>query len=510
MVASSTSPKHGTTTQPQELAQMPPAHVTNVDTSPTSKRDPDHDPFLVEFTPGFDVRNPKDWTTSRKWSVTDVLSASGFNRIMVSTIMAPALTTIAHELEMSPTESALALSIYLLASAFGPIFIGPLSEVYGRQTVLHVTGVWFLAWNAACGFAKNKETLIASRFLAGFGASSIYALAGGVLGDIWGPEQRGRSLGLYLLIPIIGAAVGPIIGGFMAGRTTWRWMFWSTSIFQAVMVLVSFGVFRETYAPVILKRRAAMLRRTTGDSRYYTIHERMEESHSLAYILAKAFTRPMRLLLLQPLVQTASLISALSYGILYILLSSFSDLWIQHYNMSVEMSGLHYIALAAGELTSSTLGGYLLDSIYSRMKARDPENELEPEHRLPFALPGYLLSVLALVFYGWTAQFRVHWIAVDIAIFLVSFGLQLAGLPQQAYVMDVYQEHTSSALAASQFPRSLAAFLFPLFAPAMYRSLGYGWANSVLALLGLMLGLPGSIFFWRWGKRMRMKFVGSY
>lgn len=50
--------------------------------------------------------------------------------------------------------------------------------------------------------------LIACRFLAGFGASSIYALASGVLGDVWRPEQRGRSLGVYLLIPLLGAAVG--------------------------------------------------------------------------------------------------------------------------------------------------------------------------------------------------------------------------------------------------------------------------------------------------------------
>jgi len=166
------------------------------------------DPFLVAFEPSFDVDNPKDWPSGRKWAVTDVLSATGFNRIMVSTIMAPALTTIAHELHMSSTESMMALSIYLLATAFGPLVIGPLSEVYGRSKVLHASNVWFLIWNIVCGFAKTKEVLIASRFLAGFGASSIYALAGGVLTDVWRPEQRGRSLSTYLLIPLLGAAVG--------------------------------------------------------------------------------------------------------------------------------------------------------------------------------------------------------------------------------------------------------------------------------------------------------------
>lgn len=167
-----------------------------------------NDTFLVRFDPDFDIDNPKDWSSGRKWAVTDVMSATAFNRIMVSTIMAPALTTIAHELHMSSAEANMSLSIYVLATALGPLVIGPLSELYGRSKILHVSNTWFLVWNIVCGFANSKEILIAARFLAGFGASSIFALAGGVMTDIWKPEQRGRSLGIYLIIPLLGAAVG--------------------------------------------------------------------------------------------------------------------------------------------------------------------------------------------------------------------------------------------------------------------------------------------------------------
>jgi MFS family permease len=187
------------------IAPLPDIELATVPKKDTTKLE---DPYLVTFTPSFDVDTPKDWPSGRKWAVTDVLSATGFNRIMVSTIMAPALTTIAKELDMSSAESVMALSIYLLATAFGPLVIGPLSEVYGRSKVLHTSNMWFLVWNIVCGFANNKETLIAARFLAGFGASSIYALSGGVLTDVWRPEQRGKSLSTYLLIPLLGAAVG--------------------------------------------------------------------------------------------------------------------------------------------------------------------------------------------------------------------------------------------------------------------------------------------------------------
>lgn len=190
-----------------------------IDTTATLTAD---EAFFVTFTEPFDSENPKDWPTLRKWAATGVLSSTGFNRIMVSTIMAPALPTIALELHMSNVESVMAMSVYLLATAFGPLLIGPLSEIYGRKPVLHTTNIWFLIWNIVCGFAHNKGVLISARLLAGFGASAIYALGGGVLGDVWRPEQRGRSLGLYMLIPLLAAAIGPIVGGFITVTTTWR------------------------------------------------------------------------------------------------------------------------------------------------------------------------------------------------------------------------------------------------------------------------------------------------
>jgi hypothetical protein len=104
----------------------------------------DIDAYFVSFTSLSDRIDPKNWPRGKKWAVTDVLSATGFNRIMVSTIMAPALSLISQELNKSSTESAMALSIYLLATAIGHLMIGALSEVYGRKPMLHASNIWFL------------------------------------------------------------------------------------------------------------------------------------------------------------------------------------------------------------------------------------------------------------------------------------------------------------------------------------------------------------------------------
>ncbi|GKT47971.1 putative efflux pump mfs2 [Colletotrichum spaethianum] len=464
----------------------------------------DSDPFLITFARPYDAENPLDWPAGRKWMVTDVLSATGFNRIMVSTIMAPALTNIAAELHMTSTESAMALSIYLLATAFGPLIIGPMSEIYGRQVVLHASSVWFLIWNVLCGFAATKGTLIAARFLAGFGASAIYSLGGGVLGDVWRPEQRGQSLGVYLLIPLLGAAVGPIIGGFIAARTTWRWMFWSTSIFQAAMIFVSFFSFPESYGALVLRRRAARLRRETGDSRYYTASQRLDAGRSTSAVVGRALTRPLRLLLFHPIIQVSAVLSGFNYGIMYVTLSTFSDLWKGQYGQSVEISGLHYIACSLGELIGSQVGGPMMDHLYKRRRQPTPES------RVMLMFFGIVPAWIGVLVYGWTAEYRLHWLVVDIGVVVMMFGMQLSGMPLTAYVIDTYGEHTSSAMAATQFVKSLTAFLFPLFAPSMYRALGYGWANSVMALAGVIISFPLPVFIWTYGARLRARATSTY
>lgn len=448
---------------------------------------------------------------------------------MVSTLVAPAITSISEELHMTSMEPYMAYSIYALATALGPLLIGPLSEIYGRQRVLHTSNMWFLGWNIVCGFAHSKSLLIASRFLAGFGASAIFALSGGVLGDIWTPEDRGRSLGVYWLLPLLAPAVGPIIGGFIDQYTTWRWMFWSTSIFQGFMSLVSLVAYHETYVPLILGRRASKLRRETGDVRYHTVYERLDSEHSAARLIYQAMTRPMRLLAFHPIIQIASLISAFWYGTLYIVLSSFSTLWTSYYGEPVSTSGLHYIACALGELVGAQAAGPLMDALYHYMVDRSPDKKHRPEFRIPLSYPGGLLAPLGLFIYGWTAQYRVHWIAVDIGVFIFSAAGQVNGMPLQAYIIDAYPDHVSSvqpqkclptvqliksqqvssALAASQFLRSLTAFLFPLFVPSMYSTLGYGWGNSLLGFAGLFFGLPAPAILWYWGVRLRERAKSS-
>ncbi|KAF7950746.1 uncharacterized protein EAE97_002298 [Botrytis byssoidea] len=134
----------------------------------------------------------------------------------------------------------------------------------------------------------------------------------------------------------------------------------------------------------------------------------------------------------------------------------------------------------------------------------------KPEFRVPIMIPSFILIPLGLLVYGWAAQKHAPWIVIDLGAFVLCFGVQIGGKALQAYVIDSYPDHTSSASAASQFLRSLTAFGFPLFAPRMYQVLGHGWGNTTLAFVAIAIGVPAPLGIWRYGPRLSAKALSSY
>lgn len=286
-------------------------------------------------------------------------------------------------------------------------------------------------------------------------------------------------------------------------------MFWSTSILQAVLAVASLPLVLETYAPLLLSRRAERLRRYTRDSRYYTEIETREQGRSAVWKLHNSLSRPLRLLMFHPMVQVQAILGGINYGLLYFTLSSFSNLFVSAYGESISISGLHYIALCMGEIAGAQLCGPLMDYTYRKLLVRAGGNA-SPELRIPLLVPGALFTSIGLLLYGWAAQYHLFWLVVDIGAAILCLGMQIFGMVLQAYVMESYPEHVSSASAATQFLRSLTAFGFPLFAPKMYKVLGLGWGNSLLAFLSIGIGIPSIIVLWRYGAKLRASRQSSF
>lgn len=170
------------------------------------------------------------------------------------------------------------------------------------------------------------------------------------------------------------------------------------------MTLLSFFTFHESYGALILRRRAKRLRQQSGNQRYYTLSERADGDRSAFSVLGRALTRPMRLLLFHPIIQISAILLGFGYGLLYIVLSTFADLWTSRYHQSTEISGLHYIACALGEIFASQASAVMMDRYYKRRQSEDPV----PEARIPLSYPGIVITLVGLLMYGWVSLPSVH------------------------------------------------------------------------------------------------------
>ncbi|KAL9025106.1 MAG: hypothetical protein Q9196_006016, partial [Gyalolechia fulgens] len=401
---------------------------------------------LVTWDGPEDPESPKNWSIKRKWAATIVVSSFTFISPVSSSMVAPAIQTIARDFDItSEVEAQMVLSIFVLAYAIGPLFLGPLSEVYGRVPVLQLGNLFYLIFNTAAGGCKNKGQMIAFRFLSGLGGSAPLTTGAGVLSDCWRADQRGKALSLYSLAPLLGPAIGPIAGGFITEHTTWRWAFYATSIADAFIQLFGLFFLRETYPPKLLHLKAEKLIQETGNQDLHTEYD--EPDRSLFKILKASIIRPFRLLGTQPIVQVLAIYAAYLYGLMYLVLSTFPVLWTSRYGETVGIAGLNYISMGLGFTLGAQVFAPLNDRIYRALTRRNHAVG-KPEFRIPLMVPGSVLVPIGLFIYAWTAQYHTHWIGPNIGVAIFSCGAIAGFQCAQTYLVDAYTRFAASAVAA--------------------------------------------------------------
>ncbi|ETW85069.1 major facilitator superfamily [Heterobasidion irregulare TC 32-1] len=461
---------------------------------------------LVDWDGPNDPENPKNWKYSKKWHLILTVSCFTFISPISSSIIAPASEQVAADFGVtSSVVIAMMTSVFVLAYAFGPLMFGPLSEIYGRSRVLQLANLIYFAFNLACGFAQNKGQLIAFRFLAGLGGSAPLSVGGGVIGDCFLPEQRGQALAIYSLAPMLGPVVGPVIGAWIAEKSQWRWVFYSTTIADAFVQVLGILFLKETYAPVLLERKAQRIRKSMTPEKAESVVVRtvfQGADRHWRTILAKALVRPFALFVSEPIVQLLGVYMAFVYGLIYLSITTMPSIFQGIYGESVGIAGLNYIALGLGLSGASQINARTMDKVYVMLKKRNG-GVGRPEFRLPSMVPATIFLPVGLLIAGWSAQTHSHWIGTDIGIVLIGAGSILNFQSIQTYVIDAFTLHAASALAATSFLRSLAGFGFPLFAPAMYNALGFGKGNTILACVGILIGCPAPWLFWHYGERIR-------
>lgn len=455
-------------------------------------------------------------------SSANVRQVSGF----ASNIYFPALPTIANDLNVSLELVNLTVTSYLIFQGIAPSFWGPVSDVRGRRVAYTCT---FLVFLGACiGLAETKDyaTLIVLRCLQSTGSASTIAIGSGVIGDITTRADRGGFMGVFqagLLVPV---AVGPVIGGALAGSLGWKSIFWFLAIYSGVFLISLLLLLPETLRSLVAN---GSLVPSNPLTKYpLNLYQRLTKvgMDSEAPPPQLAATKkidvfgPFRILV-NKLTTPILIFLAIYYAVWQMSITAMSSLFRSHYGLSEMQIGLTFIANGVGSMIGTLITGKILDLDYRRNKAKfESQSDVEPgdqskttasqedfpieKARLRLVPFFSVLQCLSILLFGWTIQYphRVHIAVPIVSTFITGWTAVSAQSVIMTYLVDIFPDRSAAASASLNLARCLFAAGGTSFVMPMINGIGIGLTFTVCVAVQA-IALVGPLVQWRFAGSWR-------
>ncbi|GCD46895.1 MFS transporter [Streptomyces paromomycinus] len=176
---------------------------------------------------------------ANRWTVLVVLCVSLLFVALDTTILYVAVPSVTEDLRPGPVELLWIVDIYPLIAASLLILFGTLGDRVGRRRILLLGYGLFGAASAAAALAPNPQTLMIARALLGIGGAMIMPATLSILRQVF-PDRRERAvaIGVWSAVAAVGAAVGPVLGGFLVENFWWGSVFLINIPMMAVMALI--------------------------------------------------------------------------------------------------------------------------------------------------------------------------------------------------------------------------------------------------------------------------------
>ena len=254
----------------------------------------------------------------------------------------------------------------------------------------------------------------------------------------------------------------------------------------------------ETYAPIILSRRAKARRFETKN---WALHAKIDEQQTrLTDIVNRYIFRPLRMLIQEPILLLITLYMALIDGLLYLFFEAYPISFQEERGWNLGVGALPFLSITVGVIFGALFVCYITKTRFARkMKL---QGHVVPEERLPPMIVGAIMLPAGLFWFAWTSSPHITWVPQVLAGIPIGMGIFMIFMQGINYVIDCYLMNANSAIAANTLVRSFFGAGFPLFAVQMYHRLGVDWASTLLAFLAVAF-VPVPILFYIYGEKLR-------
>jgi len=192
---------------------------------------------------------PTAATDRRRWWALATIALGTALIIMDATIVNVALPVVIRDLDLTASQAEWMNAVYSLVFAALLLTVGHLGDVRGRRLLFALGMVVFMVASLGAGAAQSAWLLIGARLVQGIGASMMLTSALSSMNAIFRGRERGIAFAVYGSTIGGMAAVGPLVGGWLATDVSWRWAFWLNLPFGLLVLAGIWRVLPETRDP---------------------------------------------------------------------------------------------------------------------------------------------------------------------------------------------------------------------------------------------------------------------
>ncbi|KAF8136136.1 vacuolar DHA amino acid exporter [Boletus edulis] len=477
----------------------------------------------IEHAPVSD--DPRAWSYAQKTLTLVIVSLASMVAGLATTIQIPANAQIEHELHASSSDISWSLSVFVLVQGLFPLVWSAISEIKGRKVVYLSSMSLFVVGSAVVAASKTIGLVIGMRALQAVGSSAVMAIAAATLADIYEPHERGAKMGMYYAAPLLGASMGPFLGGVFAQALGWRAVFWFSLISGAIVLVALSILFKDSFRKErsltyqnVLRRRleenqlcmAAQCRINIVESSIDK-SQRMPSEDTIRELEAGNSTSgvvhhindimlsfkdvdpfpPIILVLKRWNNNIILLASGLIFGFTYSLSYTCARTLSTRYGYDALHTGFILLSSGIGSICGSTLGGRWSDTMLMKLRNKHG-GKTHPEMRLQSTLPAMALLPLSALGYAWICQTHQPVAAICVMLFVAGFSSMWIYTSTLAYIVDANTGRSSTAVAMNSAYRGILAFIAAEIAIPLQDRIGDGglytfWAGLLVIMETLVL-----------------------
>ena len=382
-----------------------------------------------------------------------------------------------------------------------PMIVATASDETGRRPAYLICFVLYTAANLGLALQDSFAALLGLRLLQSAGSSGTIALSVALVEDTVVPAERGINMAWATLGDLLGPSISPIVGGLIAQKLDWHWIFWTLLILGGCFFIPFLLFLPETgraivgngsISPPILNRSLVDLirnrsRRKKADQRRpQEIREvrRLRVPNPLPTLkIAANFESFLTLL-------TNSLARACFYAITTDASASYSAI----YGFNDIQVSLMFIPIGVGGVASALVMGKIIDWNFKRYarrlqipiianEAQDLTDFPIAKARLELGLPLYLAMAILVIIYGWLLELHVSIAGLIVILFATSFVLSASMQVLSTLMVDLWPGRSAAATAANNLFRCEVGAAASAAIQPMIQAMGRGWAYTTLALI---------------------------